>query len=131
MLSQTVLEVAHNAFVDVLGHVTPTVNHYIRVSTCSIAEILQSCRIFVRSQPFQLVTLISVKCCGVLSWLESGPRGRRWHISVAYQATITCDDVGVTAHTITPVSRVLNVLCARQLLRKFHLLCFKTKFFTL
>lgn len=131
MLSQTVLEIAHNAFVDVLGHVAATVSHHIRVTTCSIAKILQSCRIFVRSQSFQLVTLISVKCCGVFGWLVSGPRGRGWHISVAYQTTITRNDVGVAAHAIAPVSRVLNVLCARQLLRKFHLLCFKTKFFTL
>ena len=121
MLSQAVLESTLNAFVHILGHVATTVSHHIGVTAGPVAEILQSCGVFVCGQSFHLMTLISVKRCGVLCWLVSGPRGRAWHIGVAYQATITCNDVGVATHTITPVRRVLNVLCARQLLRKFHL----------
>ena len=48
-LPKTVLEAAHGAFIDVLGHKTTTVDHDVGVSTTTITKVAEGSRVFVSS----------------------------------------------------------------------------------
>ena len=113
-LSQTVLEVAHDAFIDVLGYKAATISHYIGVPARPIAEILEDSRLLVSGSPLKLVILIDIQRCGVISRLVASPRGGWRHIFVTDESSVAMEDISVATHAVTPVCRMLYVFCSSE-----------------
>jgi hypothetical protein len=73
------------------------------------------------------VPLVYVHGCTVVRGLVTRPGRRRRHIFVTHESTVAVQDVSVSAHAVTPVGGVLDVLSAAQLLRNVHFFLAKIK----